>query len=323
MRHLIGAVLIVTSLVSPAPLAAQADTGRLGWVPNPRRSYGGWVADPARHLRPATVTRIDSIVSRLERETTAEIGVAVLDSLSGLEPADAALRLHRQWGVGKANRDNGIVLLWSPALRRIQISVGYGLEGVLPDARAGRIEDEAMLPAFRRNDFDGGMVSGVQALAGVAREETYSGLGRNAAARPAIAAGGWVRARFGGDRDPGHSQTGAGTVGVISLAAAVPLLLVVAGLKLRRRRPRRCSQGHSMHRLDEATDDALLAKEEVLEEKLESIDYDVWLCDHCGERRSFRTSAGSPSTRSARNAGAAPAPPSKMCSSSRPTNRRG
>src|SRR5438552_980849 len=83
---------------------------------------------------------INAQLTTLERETTAEIAVVVLDSLSGLTPHDAAFRLHRNWGVGKANRDNGIVLLWSPALRQIYVSVGYGLEGVLPDARVGRIE---------------------------------------------------------------------------------------------------------------------------------------------------------------------------------------
>src|SRR6185503_13040525 len=161
MIHLLAALML---------LAPQADTNRLAWVPNPRVSSGGWVSDPAHHLRGATVSRLDSIASALERETTAELAVVVIDSLDGLEPADAALALHRRWGVGKASRDNGIVLLWSPTLRKIFVSVGFGLEGVLPDARTGRIQDEAMLPAFRRGDFDAGMIAGAEALASAARE---------------------------------------------------------------------------------------------------------------------------------------------------------
>src|SRR4051812_5355994 len=110
------------ALVAALLLVAPADTGRLAWVPNPRTTNGSWVSDPKHHLRPQTIATIDSTISRLERETTAEIAVAVLDSLDELEPSQAALQLHRTWGVGKANRDNGIVLLWSPKLRKIYVS---------------------------------------------------------------------------------------------------------------------------------------------------------------------------------------------------------
>src|SRR5688572_15956939 len=81
---------------------------RLASVPNPRTTSGSWVADPARHLQPSTVATLDSMIAALERETSAEIAVVVLDSLEGLEPSDAALALHRRWGVGKRERDNGI-----------------------------------------------------------------------------------------------------------------------------------------------------------------------------------------------------------------------
>jgi len=262
MIHLAAALALLTA---PMPV----DTGRLGWVPNPRTGHGGWVSDPAHHLSAATIATIDSTAADLERSTSAEIAVVVIDSLDGLEPGDAALRLHRMWGVGKSNRDNGIVLLWSPRLRKIFVSVGYGLEGVLPDARAGRIQDDAMLPAFRRNDFDGGMIAGVNALAAAAREETYSGLQRQQSARPAI-----------GSQRRKDLVAWSSIVGfVIGLPA-----LIVGFVKGRRYVPRRCKNGHRMRRLDEASDDALLAREELLEEGLRSVDYDVWVCDTCGDK---------------------------------------
>lgn len=244
-------------------LVAQSDTTRLRWVPNPRVTAGSWVADPAGHLTSTTRVRIDSIASALERESSAELAVAVLDSLDGLEPADAALLLHRRWGVGKRERDNGIVLLWSPARRQIFVSVGYGLEGVLPDARAGRIQDREILPAFRRGDFDGGITAGVAALAGAAREETYSGLARATA----------------GQRRPGESGGGpwswivGGLLAVIGVASAVAFALT---------RPRRCPQGHGpMRRLSESADDAHLDAGQRVEENLGSIDYEVWTCAQC------------------------------------------
>ncbi len=255
MKHL----LVALSLL-PAVLGAQSDTSKLRWVPNPRVANGGWVSDPANHLRAETRAQMDSAISALERETSAEIAVAVVDSLDGLEPADAALLLHRRWGVGKRERDNGIVLLWSPALRKIYVSVGYGLEGVLPDSRAGRIQDQAMLPAFRRNNFDAGMLGGVRALATAAREETYSGLPRAKSQRD------------------GDSKVGFFGLMAIALSTVVGgFIWLVTG-----RYPRRCPNGHGfMRRLSEQADNAKLGVSQQLEEKMGSVDYDVWVCDRC------------------------------------------
>lgn len=242
--------------------AQPGDSARLRWVPNPRAASGGWVADPARHLTPATVDEINAIITALERETSTEIGVAVLDSLDGLEPAQAALLLHRRWGVGKRERDNGIVFLWSPRLRQTYVSIGYGLEGVLPDARAGRIQDQHVIPAFRGGNFDAGVVAGVRALADAAREETFTGP---------------RRAKIG-------DRTGFSPVTALGTILGVPLTLL-AGALAWRSRPRRCPRGHGrMRRLSETEDNQYLAAESNLEERLGSMNYHVWLCDACAER---------------------------------------
>jgi uncharacterized protein len=250
--------LLVLLLASGA-LEAQQDTGRLRSVPNPQTTNGSWVADPAGHLRSETRARIDSIISALKRETTAEIGVAVLDSLDDLDAHTAAFTLHRRWGVGERARDNGVVLLWSPARRQTYISVGPGLEGVIPDAVAGRIQDDVMLPRFRNSDFDGGILAAVEAIAATARGETYAG-------RPA---------------ERRSAAQIASTVGQIVLFAFV----LVGALVGWRRRPRRCPRGHGwMTKLSETLDNAELSREEVLEENLGSMNYHVWTCGQCPER---------------------------------------
>jgi uncharacterized protein len=131
MTTLLLAVVVLAQIT-----AAQAE--RLRWVPNPRVANGTWVADPSHRLRPATVDSVNAVISALSRETGAEIAVVALDSTSGFEPFDVALALHRMWGVGQKGRDNGILLLWVPTQRAVQISVGYGLEGVLPAPRRAR-----------------------------------------------------------------------------------------------------------------------------------------------------------------------------------------
>ena len=264
-------ILVAASLLQGAPAA---DSARLRWIANPRTTGGSWVADPAHHLKPATVTAIDSTISALERETSSEIAVVVADSLDGLEPADAALLLHRRWGVGKRQRDNGLVLLWSPALRKVQVSVGYGLEGVLPDARVGRIEGDSVIPYFRRGDFDAGVLAGVRALAAASREETAwrpEGIAPGRATSPVRMGGGTSDRR----QLPLFLGLGLGLAG----------LLGIGGATAWRYRPRRCPNGHGrMRKLSEAEDDAQLTREEGLEERLGSVNYDVYVCDSCGAR---------------------------------------
>lgn len=301
-----SATLLVAILAAATPQQSPtANAQRLRWVPNPTQTTHGWVADPAHHLAPETVRRIDSTIFALERSTSDEMAVVVIDSLDGLEPSEAALLLHRRWGVGKRDKNNGIVFLWSPALRKIYVSVGYRLEGVLPDARVGRIEDEVILPALRAGNFDAGVLGGVAAFAAAAAGDSAA---VNHAAVPAY---------FPPQAEPVAPASAARPQGGRSPAAWGMLGLVAALLALgtvvwtRRRRPK-CPNGHGrMLRLDEKADDAKLSREQLLEERLRSVNYDVWVCpqcpativvphaawfsryhrcDHCGRRTSRSTS---------------------------------
>src|SRR5213082_1000791 len=89
---------LVLHVVLAAALLLQAKDTRLSWVHNPRETNGSWVADPAHHLAASTVRAIDSVVDKLQRDKSIEMAVVVIDSLDGLDPADAALLLHRRWG---------------------------------------------------------------------------------------------------------------------------------------------------------------------------------------------------------------------------------
>ena len=293
IQFLLPALIGTLVLIAPQALT---DTTRLRWVPNPRARYGGWVADPAHHLSGTTVITIDSTLSALDREKGVEIAVVVIDSLDGLEPSAAALLLHRRWGVGKGARDNGIVFLWSPALRQTFVSVGYGLEGVIPDAVAGRIQDQWVIPAFRAGDFNGGILGGVNALVATARTETYSGPPRarvgGSATQPRRHMPLTVNGRNVSPETEPRLYYGVMaaivTVGVLLLSPWAALLLspfLFVAWRLRRYVPHRCPNGHGwMHRLSETEDDAMLDEGERLEEKLASVDYDVWVCNDCDYR---------------------------------------
>ena len=267
-------LLTLVALLQITP--AQAE--RLRWVPNPRVANGSWVADPSHHLRQPTVDSLNSLLSTLSRETGTEIAVVVVDSTSGFEPFDVTLALHRTWGVGQKGRDNGIVVLWVPTQRAVQVSIGYGLEGVLPDSRVGRVRDQTIFPAFRSGDFDAGMLAGVSEIARISREETDARGSTMSTTNPPPNANRVV------EREPGRrlgSRKGVifGGIagGVLALAGGIGGLTAYS-----RRRKRKCPNGHGdMVRLDEQADDAHLDSGQRLEEQLESVDYDVWVCPTC------------------------------------------
>ena len=277
---MVHAFLLFAFLLGVTPQqSASRKADRLRWVPNPTRTTHGWVSDPAHHLAPETVRRIDSTIFALERATSDEMAVVVIDSLDGLEPSDAGLLLHRRWGVGKRDRNNGIVFLWSPALRQVYVSVGYRLEGVLPDARLGRIEDEAVLPRFRAGDFDGGVLAGVIALAAVAAGDTSF---VNSAIAPRI-----TRRRLLPLSRPRQARRHMSRRDrpASSRCSYRWSRRVRAGRVARPRAPR-CPDGDGpMQRLPEETEDAKLSREEQLEEELRSVNYDVWVCRQCPETK--------------------------------------
>jgi uncharacterized protein len=88
-----------------------------------------------------------------------------LANLAGGEINDFANRLFEKWGVGDEDRDNALLFLIAVEDRKMRVEVGYGLEGLIPDARAGRILDERVLPWFRQGQMGEGVMQGALALA--------------------------------------------------------------------------------------------------------------------------------------------------------------
>lgn len=114
----------------------------------------------------------------LYNATTAQVVTVTVESLNGAEPAEYALELGREWGVGSEEEDNGIVILLSESDREIYIAVGYGLEGALPDSKTGRIIDLYGLEYLKRDDFS----SGLAAISDAVINEVYIEYGLEPAA---------------------------------------------------------------------------------------------------------------------------------------------
>lgn len=125
-----------------------------------------YVSNPDGILSPAAVATMDSILYALEQKTGIQTLVVAVTGIEGGDCFDFAFRLGEEMGVGQKGRDNGLVILLSTDERCIQFATGYGLEGVLPDAISKRIQNRYMLPYFKDNNWDAGMVAGVRAVNG-------------------------------------------------------------------------------------------------------------------------------------------------------------
>ena len=112
----------------------------------------GYVTDLAQVIDPATKTKLETLCAEVEQKTGAQIAVVTVNSLDGRSKEDYAADLYKQLGVGSKKENRGVLLLVAPKERQYKIEVGYGLEPVINDARAGNIGRE-MVPDLRRGDY--------------------------------------------------------------------------------------------------------------------------------------------------------------------------
>lgn len=126
--------------------------------------FQGLVNDFAGVIGP-DANSIETLLRELEQKTGAQVAVVTLTSLESGEISDFSNRLFERWGIGQSGEDNGALLLAAIEDRQVWIEVGYGLEAIIPDGRAGRILDEAVLPAFRQDQYGAGVTAGAATLA--------------------------------------------------------------------------------------------------------------------------------------------------------------
>jgi uncharacterized protein len=88
-----------------------------------------------------------------EKKSSNEIAIVTIESLEGNEVSEYANELGRKWDIGKSSKKNGVLILASKTDRKINISPGYGLSGVLPDITCGRIIREQIVPNFKNGNY--------------------------------------------------------------------------------------------------------------------------------------------------------------------------
>lgn len=124
----------------------------------------GHVSDWAGVFSPEQKSDLESRIAAVRQATGAQLAVVAVKSLEGGEVNDFAVKLFAQWGIGEKGKDNGVLLLAAIEDRAMWIEVGYGLEGVLNDAKCGRIRDEWIFPRFKEGNYAQGLSDGADAL---------------------------------------------------------------------------------------------------------------------------------------------------------------
>src|SRR5581483_1943260 len=156
-RVLAGLVALVAGLWLAATLAALPAAAQPKFPP-----LSGRIVDEAGLLGAEDLAAIARDLKALEEKSTDQLVVFTTRSLQGYPIEDFGYRLGRFWQIGQKDKNNGVILIVAPSDRKVRIEVGRGLEAQLTDLMSKLIIENAILPAFRRNDYAGGIKAGVR-----------------------------------------------------------------------------------------------------------------------------------------------------------------
>lgn len=131
----------------------------------------GFVNDFANVLKPEEKSALETKLQNFKNETSNEIVVITIATLSG-DPIDTyANTLFREWGIGGKERNNGILVLAAIEDRKMRVEVGYGLEGAMPDLLTKQIQDADITPSFKNEKYGDGLSKGVDSLIAATKGE--------------------------------------------------------------------------------------------------------------------------------------------------------
>ena len=126
-----------------------------------------YVNDYAHVLSPEAVAKLDSLCAQLDHSAAnSQIAIVTVQTMNGDDAADYANQLEDKWKMGKKGSDKGVLVLLAVGDHKYRIDVGYGLEGILNDAKLGDF-GRGMIPYLRAGDYDSAVTSAVGKVASV------------------------------------------------------------------------------------------------------------------------------------------------------------
>jgi uncharacterized protein len=159
LRKIFPAVLAGALLLLVFGAGARAEVGT-PIPPAPQR----WLTDTAGLLSAQAATGIDNRLQAYEQSGGSQLIVYIGKTTAGVPIEDWAVHAFEAWKVGRQGLDDGLVLFIMAEDRRVRIEVGYGLEGLVTDALAGRIINDVLVPGLQKGDPDGAVNQAVESL---------------------------------------------------------------------------------------------------------------------------------------------------------------
>ncbi|MBU6274946.1 MAG: TPM domain-containing protein [Bacteroidetes bacterium] len=178
---LIAVILVGSALMTPwatasdKAIASDKAASGIPTRPEPARLCNDFTGT----LTAAEMAELEAFCVALDRETSVQLCLVVVQDMDGMEVSDFANRLFERWGIGRAQQDDGVLLLMALSERKIRIENGYGLESILTDALSRRLIEQDIVPAMRANGLAAALNAGANGIAAIVRGE-YS----DAEARP-------------------------------------------------------------------------------------------------------------------------------------------
>jgi len=308
-------------------------------IPNPKvtdsRTY---VSNPDGIIQPSTVQQLNVLMDSLEKTTRTEVALVLVESIGNENIELFATDLFAKWGIGKAKEDNGLLVLFVLDQRKLRFEVGYGIEGLLPDAMCIRIQNQSMTPYFKKGDYDSGFLNGMQHVVSILKQENFVAEKKSipwGQILPIVAAIYlimlaisfiWISSSVKKVRNNFLLKTNmskykalksekSGILLVLNILIpavslfiiiffsnpiylvfliGIPIITLPANLygkmmmRKIRRQPIPCTAcDGKMHILSERKEDAVLKLSQQFEEQLHAVDYDVFVCDDCGNEAIF------------------------------------
>ncbi|HET8759424.1 MAG TPA: YgcG family protein [Nitrospiria bacterium] len=136
----------------------------LAWAEQPIPPFTAFITDLTNTLSPGQRTTLEQDLSAFSQRKGSQIAVLLVPTTEPEAIEQYALRAAESWKLGRKGVDDGVLFLVAKDDRAMRIEVGYGLEGVIPDAVAKRIISEIVVPYFKQGDFYGGVDAGVERL---------------------------------------------------------------------------------------------------------------------------------------------------------------
>lgn len=117
---------------------------------------------------------LESRLKMFEDSTSTQVAILLVNTIQSGSVEDYSMSVFEKNKLGQKGKDNGVLILVAKQDRKVRIEVGYGLEGVLPDALTSQITSREITPYFKNGDFYGGLLAGVKAIVAASAGE-YEG----------------------------------------------------------------------------------------------------------------------------------------------------